>query len=114
RDRLRETIDALPAGVVLYDRDERLVMFNRAAADIVPGLVAIPAIGMTQAEISRRLYELGLEAAVSPEGGPQDWIARFRSRGARTLRRAPDGRWIEWSEVTTASGGTVGLRIDVT
>jgi hypothetical protein len=37
RDLLRETIEALPAGVVLYDTKERLVMFNSLAAELSPG-----------------------------------------------------------------------------
>ena len=32
RDLLQETIDSLPAGVVVYDQNERLEMFNAAAA----------------------------------------------------------------------------------
>jgi hypothetical protein len=45
RDLLRETIEALPAGVVLYDTKERLVMFNSLAAELSPGaaLAADPA-----------------------------------------------------------------------
>ena len=33
RDLLEETIEALPAGIAVYDRDERLMMFNAAAAE---------------------------------------------------------------------------------
>ena len=47
RRQLRETIEALPAGVVLYDSSERLVMFNSTAASITPFLKSGRALGQT-------------------------------------------------------------------
>ena len=114
RDLLQETIDALPAGVVLYDKDERLVMFNKAAASITIGLVRRDAIGKTYSELAYERLRNGEATEAELLEGPEQWIARFRSKGARDLRMAPDGRWIEWLEKGTRSGGTVGLRVDVT
>lgn len=109
RDMLQETIDALPAGVVLYDKDERLVMLNTAAASIAWNLAQPGSIGKTFAELAHE------EAAgIISDQTPERWIARFRSKGTRHLRRVRDGRWIEWLEKGTRRGGTVGLRVDVT
>jgi PAS domain S-box-containing protein len=114
RDLLQETIDALPAGVVLYDRDERLVMFNKAAAAIAPHIAEAGAIGKTYSQMAYESErELDARGVVRTEGA-KEWIARFRSKGIRHLRPAPGGRWIEWLERSTSSGGTVGLRVDVT
>ena len=111
---MQETLDALPAGVVLYDRDERLVMFNEAAASVSPGLLDPGAIGSTYSErarVSQRRNEAGgIATTVSAE----DSIARFRSKGNSHVRRTSDGRWIEWSDKATLRGRTVGLRADVT
>jgi PAS domain S-box-containing protein len=111
---MQETLDALPAGVVLYDRDERLVMFNQAAASISPALLAPGAIGSTYAERARASAEMNEAAGIAPTQSLEEWLARFRRKDTQHLRRTPDGRWIEWSEKPTSSGGTVGLRADVT
>lgn len=114
RDLLQETIDALPAGVVLYDGDERLVMFNKAAAAITPGLARPGAIGMTYSELCHARVRNGEATEAEMAEGPEAWIRRFRSKGHRHLRKTTKGRWIEWLEKETPSGGTVGLRVDVT
>ncbi len=109
---LQETIEALPAGLVVYDADERLTMCNAQAASIAPVLGEPGAIGKTFEEIAREQARR-LEAA---GGGPvptDEWIARFRRRETERTPRAIDGRWYEWSERRTPSGRTVGLRIDV-
>jgi PAS domain S-box-containing protein len=114
RDLLREVIEALPAGVAVYDADERLVMSNAVADSLTPAMREGDVTGWTYEMLARdsarRLEEAGL--------GPQpveEWIARFRSKSAVVRRRqSADGRWFEWSEKTTSGGMTVGLRIDVT
>ena len=113
RDLLREIIDTLPAGVVVYDTDERLLMFNSVARSITPALSAPDAIGKTYEtlarESARRLETMGR--------GPQpleSWLERFRTRSVERMRQAEDGRWFNWFELGTPSGYTVGLRIDVT
>lgn len=113
-DVLQETIDAMPAGVVLFDAQERLVMFNKEAASITPSLLKPRAIGSTIAEIVHRSAEEMKAAGIIMTEEPADWIARFRTKNDRQVRPLPDGRWIEWSEKPTANGGTVGLRKDVT
>jgi PAS domain S-box-containing protein len=110
---LSETIEALPAGLVVYDADERLTMLNVQAAAIAPALGEPGAIGKTYEELAREQARR-LEAA---GGGPQpidDWIARFRYQKTERTQLAIDGRWFEWSERKTPSGKTVGLRIDIT
>ena len=113
RDLLHETIEALPAGVVLYDTKERLVMFNSLAAELSPGADLAKSIGRTYAELAaengRKLEAMGK--------GPQpvdEWVARFRRKDTRRTRQASGGRWFDWSERLTPSGYTVGLRVDVT
>jgi len=113
RDMLREIIDTLPAGVTVYDNNERLLMFNSVARTLTPGLASPDAIGKTYEELAResgrRLEALGL--------GPQpveSWIDRFRTRSVERMRQSEDGRWFNWFEIGTPSGYTVGLRIDVT
>ncbi len=114
RDLLEETIEALPAGVVLYDRNERLVTFNSAAVAATPVLKRPGIIGITYEELARETAKLAAGFGAPLLNTPEEWIARFRSKGARRMRQSVDGRWFEWSEKLTRSGRTVGLRVDVT
>jgi PAS domain S-box-containing protein len=114
RDLLQETIDALPAGVVLYDKDERLVMYNKAAASMAPGLTSPGAVGKTYPELVYEAVHQNQVGGIAASESPERWIERFRSKSERHLRQAPGGRWVEWSEKGTQNGGTVGLRVDVT
>lgn len=115
RDLLNETIEALPAGVVLYDTEERLMLFNSLAAEVTPELQLPGMIGMTYAALAHETAK-----ARNAAGGNlgDDWeasqIARFRGKSGSGLRQLPDGRWFEWSEKPTPTGRTVGLRVDVT
>ena len=115
RDLLDETIESLPAGVVLYDPEDRLLLFNSMAASATPRLNATGVIGTTYAALVR-------ESAKNREAaglGPQDaWVAeqlaRFASKGDRGIRQLADGRWFEMYEKATPTGHTIGLRVDVT
>ena len=115
RDLLRETIESVPAGIIVYDHDERLMLFNAVAAEISPVLLRDDAIGMTYEQIVREMAKLdaGLRVVVH-EADVADWLVRFRAKDVAYAHQLPDGRWFEWSGRTTASGKTVGLRVDVT
>ena len=114
RDLLREVIDALPAGVAVYDADERLVMSNAVADSLTPIMVEQDCTGWTYEALAIDTAQR-LEAAGRGPQRPQDWVARFRQKDPVPSRRqAADGRWFDWSEKVTSSGLTVGLRINVT
>jgi signal transduction histidine kinase len=108
-DVLRETIEALPAGVVLYDKRERLLMFNSRAAEISGARLAE---GKTYEEMARETARTMEQAGHGPQP-VEEWLARFRRKDGKTTRRTTDGRWFDWSERLTPSGYTVGLRVDV-
>lgn len=110
---LSEALGVLPAGVAIYDNDERLVAFNAAAATVSPNLLATNCVGRTYPELAQEAGKR-LEAAGQ---GPQpvaEWIERFRRKDWKRIRQTIDGRWFDWSERATPSGWTVGLRVDVT
>src|SRR5581483_6863472 len=112
RDFLQATIDALPAGIVVYDKDERLVLFNKAATEHIPVLKDADAIGLPFDELARR--SAGLLKAQGASVAPiEAMVARFRRRERQVMRMA-GGRWTDWSEVPGPEGGTIGLRVDVT
>lgn len=113
RDTLSEVVEALPAGVVVYDAGERLLICNSMARTLTPALRQPNAIGRTYSELAHDSAR-GLEAAGRGPQPVQEWIERFRSRTTERTQQADDGRWFDWSEKDTPSGLTVGLRVDVT
>ena len=114
RDLLQETIEAVPAGITLYDRDERLMMFNAAAAEATPTLRKPGVIGLTYEALAHETARENAAAGRPLEGSPQEWVERFRSRSSSRSRQWVGGRWFDWSERATPSGHTVGLRVDIT
>ncbi len=113
RDMLSEVVEALPAGVVVYDSTEHLIMCNSVARTLTPALRQPNAIGRTYSELAHESAR-GLEAAGMGPQPVEEWITRFRNRTTERTRQADDGRWFDWSEKDTPSGLTVGLRVDVT
>lgn len=114
RDLLQETIEAVPAGIAVYDRDERLMMFNAAAAEATPTLRKPGVIGMTYEALANETARESAAEGRPLDGSPQEWVERFRSRGSSRSRQWVGGRWFDWSEWATPSGHTVGLRVDIT
>jgi PAS domain S-box-containing protein len=114
RDLLRETLDALPVGVELYDRNERLTLFNKAAGEMSDGILHAGSIGKTFSELAREFEDGERAAGIEQPLSAAARIARFRSKGHLQTRRSMEGRWIERFELPTASGGTIALRRDIT
>ncbi len=114
RELLRETIDTVPAGIVVYDQKERLIVYNSAAAEITPILRRPESVGLTYEELVRVNMGPSGQFGGLQQSDATGLIERFRSKGTRRLREMGDGRWFEWSEKLTGSGRTVGLRVDVT
>ncbi|MGD9880163.1 MAG: PAS domain S-box protein [Reyranella sp.] len=112
---LQETIESLPAGIVVYGPDDRLMLHNSMAASISPVLDQPDAVGKTYEQLARDTERLMRERgeSVTEDNSPNAWIARFNRKGS-IVRRAVGDRWFEWSERRTPGGRTVGLRADVT
>jgi diguanylate cyclase (GGDEF)-like protein len=113
---LREAIEAMPAGVEVYDEHDRLVIFNQRLTRMYPHLADQMAIGHTFEELVRRSIEQGLVPAA--EGHPEAWLAeRIARRGHDStplLQQTHGGAWFHIHETRTASGAVVGVRLDVT
>ena len=77
-------------------------------------LAAPDAIGLTYVELAARSAAMRGGDSEQQRERAQVWLQRFRAKGPQQTQRIPNGRWYEWSEKKTASGRTVGLRIDVT
>jgi signal transduction histidine kinase/HAMP domain-containing protein len=115
----RKTIEAAIAtiseGFVLYDSEDRIVLFNEQFRDIYPGLADIIKQGTTfgqvlDAVVARSLVDLGKQS-------PQDWVAERKAQREHSGSFAEyryGGRYIRISERRIQGGGTVAIYSDIT
>ncbi|MBI1779505.1 MAG: PAS domain S-box protein [Proteobacteria bacterium] len=113
--RLLDAIEALPAGFVIFDPDERVIMANARHGEMLPA-AGRAAAGTTLESLVRREGELQKDAGAAERS--VDW-----ARGRLTAIRRGDvdfetqlfnGRWIREIDRRTAEGGIVSIRLDVT
>jgi diguanylate cyclase (GGDEF)-like protein len=113
---LHDAIEAMPAGIEIYDRSDRLVGFNRRLTEFYPHVAAQMTLGQSFEEMVRRSLRLGLIPAA--RGREEAWLAeRLAARGQSDtplVQQIPDGRWLQIHETRGASGSVVGVRLDVT
>lgn len=114
--RLREVIDALPAGVAIYDNQDRLLGFNREVARLYPYSAGGSLIGETYEALVRR----ALQAGQIPDaiGREDEWLA-LRLAGRSALRpplqrHSDQGPGVHLYETRTPSGYLVMTRLDLT
>jgi signal transduction histidine kinase/DNA-binding response OmpR family regulator/HAMP domain-containing protein len=115
RKTIAAAIATISEGFVLYDADDRIVLFNEQFSSIYPGLADIIKPGTTfgevlRAVVARSLVDLGTQS-------PQDWIAERMARRAHSGGFAEynyGGRYIRISERRIQGGGTVAVYSDIT
>ncbi len=114
--RLREVIDAVPAGVAVYDNQDRLLSFNQEVARQYPYNTGDDVIGQSYEALMRRALALGRVAEAV--GQEEQWLAlRMAGRGSLhtpMLRHTDDGQWVHSYEIRTPSGYLVMTRLDMT
>jgi adenylate cyclase len=115
RKTIAAAIATISEGFVLYDSQDRIVLFNEQFRAIYPGLADIIKTGTTfpevlEAVIDRSLIDLGKQS-------PQDWIAERKARHASSGGLAEyryGGRFVRISERRIQGGGTVAVYSDIT
>ena len=111
-----EAIDAMDAGVVLFDSQDRMVLCNRNFRTLYPGMADLLRPGRTFEAMLRDAIALG-QVPVAPgevEAFVAARIAAHRVPGPPILRQMPDGRWRRITEQRLADGGLLAFSIDVT
>lgn len=119
-DMLNAALQAIPEGFAIFDRDEKIVVFNEAYRRILGAAGQRLHVGMTAKDILVAVYEAGNYPFV-PVGSPDAaaWIEsriedfRHPSGKAQVFPYA-DGRWLQVENLKAEDGNTVVLRIDVT
>jgi PAS domain S-box-containing protein len=118
--RLRGAFEVLPEPVILFDAQDRVVMWNRLYEEnstlaqgrgdgrLRPGLSFEESI---RANLARRVFP-------EAEGREEEWLEARLARHAEPSntfeQQLSGGRWVRIEERRTEDGGNVGVRIDIT
>ncbi|MEO3389217.1 PAS-domain containing protein [Mesorhizobium sp. CAU 1741] len=123
-EHLAGILEALPAAVIIYDRDDRFVLANRKLQDMVPLLRPVWQKNGT----FREALELGHKVGYFRHSGDEDidrlynedfkaWAHAYTERrqtGCIYERMNPDGRWFKVLDTRAPDGSYLGIRIDIT
>jgi NO-binding membrane sensor protein with MHYT domain/nitrogen-specific signal transduction histidine kinase/CheY-like chemotaxis protein len=113
--RMRDAIETMPDGLALFDRDAKLVLWNsRYAGDELTQELLKP--GAKYADLVRHRIE-----AQWPDAPPErkekmiaERLEQFRNPAAPMTTQRSDGRWFFVRTRSTADGGAVMVRTDIT
>ncbi len=118
-DRLMIALEAMGQAICLFDKDDRIVLFNKQYAElfkVFTGGVA-PKIG-NSFEVGLRLSSKVMHADMTSEQ-QEAWVQNvMKVRAANTVRDStdlmPDGKWMRSQGYDTDDGGTVSVFTDIT
>jgi two-component system cell cycle sensor histidine kinase PleC len=102
-DRLRDAIESVSEAFVLWDRSGRLLMCNRAYADVFSLDPRLLKVGARREGVERFAQLAISQSYPTPDGGKDMREAELRN-----------GRWIQISERMTSEGGMVITAADIT
>ncbi|HVY58606.1 MAG TPA: EAL domain-containing protein [Xanthobacteraceae bacterium] len=113
--RLVDAFEVVSEGLVLFDADDRLVMWNRRYAELFEfGDALTP--GMSFEDLLRaRLASSNVPVMQDdPEAWFSERLARHRAPANTHEQELPGDHWLRIEERRTADGGNIGVRIDIT
>ena len=118
--RLMDAIEAMGQGFVLYDKEDRIVLFNRRAADMFSasfGGTDVFQVGMKFEDLARQ--SRNSTRNFKDETDVEEWVQsvlKFRreNRVRNSVDQQPDGRWLRSEGAPTQEGGIVSVFTDIT
>ncbi len=115
---LLEACNLMDVGLVLFDAEDRLALWNRRYAELHYGDAADSLRpGASFEELIRGSQQRG-GREYGDEAERAEWrkqrLARHRLPENSEEIRLPDNRWIKVDERRTADGGSIGVRTDIT
>ncbi len=115
RKQLRAAIDAIPDGFMLFDENERLVLFNRRIKELYPPNATKLRVGASYEEMIRETVMLGWypDAIGNEEEVIQRALAYHRDPKGVVEQPTANGGWLRVSNTRTATGETVAFRVDI-
>ncbi len=115
--RLLEAIEVIPEGIVLFDSEDRFVLWNRRYAELYPDSRQHLKVGARFEDLLRATLATAGINHPDAKGRGEQWIAE--RLGYHALPQASheqqlsNGRWIRAEEHRTFDGGSIGVRIDI-
>jgi len=118
--RLLGALDVLPEPVILFDADDRVIMWNRLYAQhssLAPGHGdGSLRPGMSFMELMKsNLEKRRFTAAIGRE---DEWLverlAKHAQASSSSERQLSDGQWVRVEERRTPAGGSIQVRVDIT
>lgn len=114
--RFRNGIESMSDGFMLWDSDERLIVWNSRYEAMIPAATDVLRVGVPHAELLRRVVP-----RARPEESPEkidaliaERLARFRNPQGPWEIRLRDDRIIEIEETRSATGEVVSIFRDIT
>ncbi|CDX34717.1 Hybrid sensory histidine kinase (fragment) [Mesorhizobium sp. SOD10] len=125
RKNLATVLESLPAGVIIYDRDDRFVFANRKLQDTLPALKPAWQPGRTFREALALGHSVGYFRSsgdteiddlygVDTERWLDAMLKRYHLPNSSYERLNPDGRWYQVYDMRTDDGTFIGVRVDIT
>ncbi|UWQ53436.1 response regulator [Leisingera caerulea] len=116
RTQLVDAIESVEEGFVLYDAEDRLVLFNSVFREKFFPQVEKLEPGMTFEDVLHAVFRAGLVSTggVSEEEWIANRLAAHRKPGKPIAVHHTTGRWLWISEHKTRDGGTVSAYTDIT
>lgn len=114
---LRDAVNSISDAFVLFDQDDKLVIFNEKYKQMIPLITDLIEPGVTFTELVEEGFRRG-QSAEKGEAATQEMKQLLEEHqnptGESLLRQMKDGRWYQAREYKTTSGGVVGIRTDIT
>jgi len=116
RDFLIDAIESIEGGVALFDREDRLVLFNKKYRNLLPAIADIMKPGVTFERMLRQLVMSGNYLDEDAEEGAfiQMRLQRHREAQGVEAYKLADGRWLQVDEYRTHEGGILLIVLDIT
>ena len=114
--RLRQAIDNMSDGLILYDGQDRVVLWNECYQQVFPHLKPLLRPGIRFQDLAQRASHnaRGVETAEARDRWIRWRLDQMRSAPQRFQQELPDGRTIDTAERPTGDGGVVSVSRDIT
>ena len=118
RANLLDAIESVNHGIILYDKDDRIVLFNQRYLDHYREIKDVIEVGMRFEDRFRLAVDRGL-IMIPGDQDKEAFIAERmalhrRADGTRFLSRNADGRTFEAWECRSRNGGIIKIGVEVT
>ncbi len=112
--RLIEALESTPNGFLLWDQDDRLMLWNRGMLDIFPHLASVVRVGIPFQEMAQRALVRGDASEAELQARVDERIRTHASPSGVLEMQFDNERWVLVTERRTPDGLTVGVYTDVT